>query len=242
MSQFDESVCRNLDVAIHREWLETNGIGGFASSTITGLNTRRYHGLLVAATKPPVGRMVLLSKLEETLIVEGRRFDLSCNRYPGVIHPQGHMYLKQFRQDPFPVFVYEVDGLELEKSVFMVHGENTTVIQYELRGAASRRLHARTAAPDCFPRLSQHDSRERRAQSVTRNRTRPRDVFALPGMPEPLPRPHRRRSSAGRRLVPQLRIFGGGTARPRLPGGSLQSDGDDLRSAPRPSSIRGCFD
>ena len=135
MSQFDESVCRNLDVAIHREWLETNGIGGFASSTITGLNTRRYHGLLVAATKPPVGRMVLLSKLEETLIVEGRRFDLSCNRYPGVIHPQGHMYLKQFRQDPFPVFVYEVDGLELEKSVFMVHGENTTVVQYELRGA-----------------------------------------------------------------------------------------------------------
>ena len=73
MSQFDESVCRNLDVASRREWLETNGIGGFASSTIMGMNTRRYHGLLVAATKPPVGRMVLLSKLEETLIVEGRR-------------------------------------------------------------------------------------------------------------------------------------------------------------------------
>src|SRR6185503_1021395 len=75
------------------------------------------------------------SKIEETLVIGGRRFDLSCNRYPGVIHPQGHMYLKQFRQDPFPVFVYEVDGLELEKSVFMVHGENTTVVQYELRGA-----------------------------------------------------------------------------------------------------------
>ena len=134
MSQFDESVCRNLDVASRREWLETNGIGGFASSTITGLNTRRYHGLLVAATKPPVGRMVLLSKMEETLVVDGRRFDLSCNRYPGVIHPQGHLHLKQFRQDPFPVFVYEVDGLELEKSVFMVYGQNTTVIQYELRG------------------------------------------------------------------------------------------------------------
>ena len=74
MSQFDESVCRNLDVASRREWLETNGIGGFASSTITGLNTRRYHGLLVAATKPPVGRMVLLSKLEETLIVERPAF------------------------------------------------------------------------------------------------------------------------------------------------------------------------
>src|SRR6266404_3246722 len=127
----------NLEVASGREWLETNGIGGYASSTIIGLNTRRYHGLLVAATKPPVGRMVLLSKMEEALVVDGRRFELSCNRYPGVVHPQGHLYLKEFRQDPFPVFVYEVGGIELEKSVFMVHGENTTVIQYELRGSAS---------------------------------------------------------------------------------------------------------
>ena len=110
MIQFDESICRNLDLACRREWLETNGIGGFASSTIVGLNTRRYHGLLVAATKPPVGRMVLLSKVEETLVMNGRRFDLSCNRYPGVVHPQGHAFLKQFRQDPFPLFVYEVEG------------------------------------------------------------------------------------------------------------------------------------
>jgi predicted glycogen debranching enzyme len=138
MLQFDESVCRNLDEASRREWLETNGIGGFASSTITGLNTRRYHGLLVAATKPPVGRMVLLSKLEETLVIDGKRFELSCNRYPGVIYPQGYLQLKQFRQDPFPVFVYEVEGLELQKSVFMVHGENTTVVQYELRGGGQR--------------------------------------------------------------------------------------------------------
>ena len=136
MIRIDASVCRNLEFACRREWLETNGIGGFASSTITGLNTRRYHGLLVAATQPPTGRMVLLSKVEETLIVDGRRFDLSCNRYPGVVHPQGHLYLKQFRQDPFPVFVYEVDGLELEKRVFMVYRENTTAIQYELRGTA----------------------------------------------------------------------------------------------------------
>jgi predicted glycogen debranching enzyme len=133
MIRFDESICRNLDVASRREWLETNRIGGFASSTIVGMNTRRYHGLLVAATKPPVGRMVLLSKIEETLVVGGRRFELSCNRYPGVIHPQGYVFLKKFRQDPFPVFSYEVEGVELEKSVFMVQGENTTVIQYALR-------------------------------------------------------------------------------------------------------------
>jgi predicted glycogen debranching enzyme len=128
MIQFDESTCHNLDLACRREWLETNGIGGFASSTIVGLNTRRYHGLLVAATKPPVGRMVLLSKLEETLVISGRRFDLSCNRYPGVVHPQGHAFLKQFRLDPFPVLVYEVGGLELQKSIFLVDGENTVVV------------------------------------------------------------------------------------------------------------------
>ena len=99
-----------------REWLETNGIGGFASSTATGMNTRRYHGLLVAATKPPLGRMVLLSKLEETLIVGERRIELSCNRYPGVIYPRGDLYLKEFRSDPFPTFVYAVDGIELTTS------------------------------------------------------------------------------------------------------------------------------
>jgi predicted glycogen debranching enzyme len=137
MIQFDRSACQYLNVAGRREWLETNGIGGFASSTIAGLNTRRYHGLLVAATKPPVGRVVLLSKVEETLVVGGRRIDLACNFYPGAIHPQGYRYLRQFRLDPFPVFVYEVDGLELEKSLFLVQGENTVVVQYQLRGAAA---------------------------------------------------------------------------------------------------------
>src|ERR1700751_5624002 len=133
MIRFGQDVCRNLDAALRREWLETNGLGGFASSTINGINTRRYHGLLVAATHPPVGGFVLLSKLEENLLVSDRSFDLSDNRYPGVVHPQGFRYLKQFRLDPFPVFTFEVEGLEIEKTVFMVQGENTTVIQYEIK-------------------------------------------------------------------------------------------------------------
>ncbi len=133
MIKFGKEICSDLDAALHREWLETNGLGGFASSTIVGLNTRRYHGLLVAATKPPVGRLVLLSKFEETLFIEGQPFDLSANRYPGVVHPQGFRYLKQFRLDPFPVFTYEIEGIEIEKTVFMIHGENSTVVQYELK-------------------------------------------------------------------------------------------------------------
>ncbi len=142
--RFDEAICRNLDLASRREWLETNGIGGFASSTIVGLNTRRYHGLLVAATKPPVGRVVLLSKIEETLVIDGERVELACNRFPGVIHPSGYLRMKEFRRDPFPTFVYEANGFLLEKSVFMIHGENTTVIQYE--------LHARPASSQACAR------------------------------------------------------------------------------------------
>src|SRR5579872_1558347 len=133
MIRFDHKICRDLPAASGRERLETNGLGGFASSTIIGLNTRRYHGLLVAATKAPGGRFVLLSKMEETFFIGGQAFELSANRYPGVVHPQGFHYLKQFRLDPFPVFTYEVDGIEMEKSVFMIHGENSAVIHYELR-------------------------------------------------------------------------------------------------------------
>jgi predicted glycogen debranching enzyme len=132
MIEVDQESCRNLETAMSREWLETNGIGGFSSSTITGLNTRRYHGLLTAATKPPVGRLVLLSKLEETLVIAGRRYELSTNQYPGAVHPQGFNYQTGFRLDPFPVFTYEVEGVRLEKSVFMVQGENTVVVQYEI--------------------------------------------------------------------------------------------------------------
>src|SRR4051812_17940780 len=133
MIQFTKETCGDLEAATRREWLETNGLGGFASSTIIGLNTRRYHGLLVAATKHPVGRVVMLSKLEETLVIDGQPFDLSTNRYPGAIHPQGFRYLKQFRLDPFPIFTYEVEGIEIEKTVFMIDGENSTVVQYELK-------------------------------------------------------------------------------------------------------------
>jgi predicted glycogen debranching enzyme len=119
-----------LDSLRHLEWLETNALGGFAASTVIGMNTRRYHGLLVAATKPPVGRCVLLSKLEETLLVNGESFELSVNQYPGAIHPTGYRFLVDFSPDPFPVFRYVAGGVELEKRLFLVHGENSVVVQY----------------------------------------------------------------------------------------------------------------
>ena len=137
MIHFDHATCSDLGQALRREWLETNGLGGFASSTIVGLNTRRYHGLLVAALHPPGDRTALLAKLEEVVIVGERRFEISVNQYPGVLHPRGDQYLQEFRLDPFPVFVYALDGITLEKSVLLVHGENTVVVRWALRDAAA---------------------------------------------------------------------------------------------------------
>ena len=139
MLRFDQSVCGSFEEGLRREWLETNGLGGFAFSTIAGLNTRRYHGLLVAATQPPVGRMVLLSKLEETVTVDGQVFELSANEYPGTIHPRGFEFLREFRLDPFPTFVFETGGVRIMKTVFMIQGENTVVVQYELVGPLTGR-------------------------------------------------------------------------------------------------------
>jgi predicted glycogen debranching enzyme len=132
--EFGRDVCGDPVQASSREWLETNGIGGFACSSIIGLNTRRYHALLTAATNPPAGRAVLLSKLEETLVLGDRRFELSANQYRDVIYPHGYEFLASFRLEPFPTFPYRCDDVELEKTVFLVQGENTVVVEYVLIG------------------------------------------------------------------------------------------------------------
>ncbi len=129
---FGPEVCQNLELASSKEWIVTNGLGGYASSTVVGMNTRRYHGLLVAATHPPLGRVVVLSKVEETVIAPSGRYELATNRYAGVIHPEGYRYLVEFRLDPWPTFIYRIGELVLEKSVFMLPGENATVIGYTL--------------------------------------------------------------------------------------------------------------
>jgi len=135
MISFGPEVCGDWPRALGKEWLETNGLGGYASSTIVGANTRRYHGLLVAALRPPTHRTLLLSKLEETLAVREVEYDLSCNQYPGAIYPQGYQHLRAFRLDPFPTFVYQISGegvTRLEKTVGMCRGLNSVIVRYRL--------------------------------------------------------------------------------------------------------------
>jgi predicted glycogen debranching enzyme len=126
---------QDIESALEREWLETNGLGGYASSTAIGINTRKYHGLLVAALKPPVDRVLLVSRLEETLVMGESRFQLGAAEYGDTIYPDGFRYLDDVRIDPFPIFTYVAGGVKLTKSVFMLHGRNATCVIYRIEPA-----------------------------------------------------------------------------------------------------------
>ncbi len=127
-----EGFFSNFGEASSHEWLEANGVGGWASSSITGAHTRRYHGLLIAAVTPPTRRMVLLSRLDETISIGGSKFELGCNQYPGAIHPRGHENLEKFTWNIFPSFEYQLENIRLKKTIVSVNGENTTLILYEV--------------------------------------------------------------------------------------------------------------
>lgn len=117
---------------LQKEWLETNGLGGYASGTVSGAHSRRYHGLLVAAMHPPVGRLVVVSKLDETIVVGDKLIELGSNQYTGAVHPQGFKYLSEFKRDLFPEFYIRAEGIEIRKTIAAVHGENTTLVLYEV--------------------------------------------------------------------------------------------------------------
>ena len=134
-AQFDATLLSDFQKARSLEWIETNGLGGYASGTVSGAHSRRYHGLLVAAMHPPVDRMVLVSKLDETIVAGGKSFELSSNQYPGAIHPQGFKHLVAFERKMFPEFMYKVGNIEIKKTIAAIHGENTTVILYEVVNA-----------------------------------------------------------------------------------------------------------
>ncbi|MEH2026946.1 amylo-alpha-1,6-glucosidase [Nostoc sp.] len=135
--EFGREISGNLDIAESREWLVTNGIGGYASGTVAGLLTRRYHGLLVAALKPPLGRTLMLAKLDETVLYGDRSYPLHTNRWAdGIVSPHGYQHIERFSlEGTIPVWRFAVADALLEKRVWMQQGANTTYIQYTLRRA-----------------------------------------------------------------------------------------------------------
>ncbi|MGF1934867.1 MAG: amylo-alpha-1,6-glucosidase [Nostoc sp. ChiQUE02] len=135
--EFGREICGNLDIAESREWLVTNGIGGYASGTVAGLLTRRYHGLLVAALKPPLGRTLMVAKLDETVLYSDRSYSLDTNRWAdGIVSPHGYQHIERFSlEGAIPVWRFAVADALLEKRVWMQQGANTTYVQYTLRRA-----------------------------------------------------------------------------------------------------------
>ncbi|MBC8233345.1 glycogen debranching enzyme N-terminal domain-containing protein [bacterium] len=121
----------NIEKIVDKEWLVTNGIGGYASSTVCGLNSRRYHGILIAAKNPPTQRRVLASKVEEIVQKENMSLALASNQYPGIISPDGYKYLTRFEKNPFPQMTFESGSIKISKLIFMPHGYNTTIIEYQ---------------------------------------------------------------------------------------------------------------
>ena len=132
--QFGREICGDLAAAESREWLVTNGIGGYASGTIAGSQTRRYHGLLVAALQPPLGRTQLVSAIDEIAHYAEADFSLATHRWAsGAVDPKGFLLLEDFhREGSTPVWTYALADALLERRVWMRRGENTTYIQYTL--------------------------------------------------------------------------------------------------------------
>ncbi len=132
---FGRDICGDYSQATQREWLVTNGIGGYASGTISGALSRSYHGLLIAAIDPPVSRKLLLTKLDETLTYEAKRYPLFTNVWSnGLVDPKGFIYLECFHlEGTTPVWTYTIADICLEKRVWMQPRENTTYIRYHLR-------------------------------------------------------------------------------------------------------------
>jgi predicted glycogen debranching enzyme len=133
-----------IDDLLAREWLSVNRLGGYSSGTPVGINTRKYHGLLVAAMSPPVRRMVLLSRVEESIHVDNRSFPLSASEYPDTIHPSGYQNLVAFDHHPFPRWAFQADGWTLEKTLRLFPNRNAVCITYTLLGCGSpAELHLR---------------------------------------------------------------------------------------------------
>ncbi len=141
-------ICQDLQAALRREWLVTNGLGGFASGTVAGPLTRRYHGLLIAALRPPTGRTLLAARFDEAIRVGDDEHLIYTSLWrDGVADPVGWRYLRRFDLiDGVPTWTYEVAGRVLVKQVWMEHGRNVTFLRYEVHGAGPIELEGRLLA------------------------------------------------------------------------------------------------
>ena len=127
----------NLENALDKEWVITNGIGGYASSTIIGANTRKYHGLLVAPVMPPAKRKVILSKLDESIEIDGKKYDLFTNMGKNYI-THGYRYQESFVKEYLPIFAYKVEDVQITKVICMERYRNTVGVYYKIKNGKNQ--------------------------------------------------------------------------------------------------------
>ncbi len=127
----------NLEEGLQKEWLITNGIGGFASSTVLGANTRKYHGLLIAPLTPPARRVLILSKLDESIEIRNKKYDLYTNICQSYIS-HGYKYQEEFKRDYVPIFKYKVGNAEITKIIAMEYGYNTVGVYYHIKNNGTK--------------------------------------------------------------------------------------------------------
>src|SRR6476469_6639419 len=132
MITLGRDVFRDVGQGISHEWLVTNGLGGYAAGTVPGINTRRYHGLLIASLRPPVDRVQLLANCDEEIEMDGTVYYLGANEYQDErIHPGGFVHLESFTYErAIPTFAYRVGAARLEKTIWMEYGRNPTYVRY----------------------------------------------------------------------------------------------------------------
>ena len=127
----------SLEEGLKKEWIITNGIGGFSSSTVIGANTRKYHGLLIAPLTPPARRFLILSKLDESIEIRNKKYDLYTNVCKSYIS-HGHEYQEKFRRDFVPIFKYKVGKVEITKMIGMEYGHNTVGVYYKVKNEGTK--------------------------------------------------------------------------------------------------------
>ncbi len=129
---FSKETFSKFSELIEKEWLVTNGLGSYASSTVLGINTRKYHGLFVAALDPPGNRTVCLSKLDEDILVGDEVFRLGSTEFHNVIYPEGYKLINQFSIDPFPTYGYDLRNVQINKTIFMPKNRNAISAIYKI--------------------------------------------------------------------------------------------------------------
>lgn len=157
---------------LNKEWIISNGTGGYCASTVIGVNTRRYHGLLVAPLVPPAQRHLLLSKVDESIVIEDEKYCLYTNLCPNYTS-EGYKYLESFEKEILPIFTYKVKDVKIIKTISMIYNRNTVVVQYKIKNGKKKSLFKITPIVnfrDFHGMNTNHDYKLK--QKIDKNKTR----------------------------------------------------------------------